>query len=149
MTRPNVEDYLNQGIHGPKEINPDERRKFLGTLRERVVIALTQAQVREERVYQELLDAVKTNPKAHLLLNGNIDYSSLSKYIKLCEQNRMEYSIVTNKDFNSELGLVLAEEYAVDKEEIYIQYKKIGFEENKTSGKKGLLSMLKGVFNRN
>ncbi|MDO7488647.1 DUF1694 domain-containing protein [Peribacillus frigoritolerans] len=40
MSRLNVEDYLEQGIHGPKEIKPGERREFLGTLRERVVIVL-------------------------------------------------------------------------------------------------------------
>ena len=36
-----LEEYLEQGIHGKKEINPEERRKFLGTIRERIVIALT------------------------------------------------------------------------------------------------------------
>lgn len=146
MTKPSVEDYLNQGIYGPKEINPDERRKFLGTLRERVVIALTQAQVREENVYHEVIDAMKSNPKAKLLLNGNMEYPTLSKYIKLCNKYKVKYSIVTNKDHQSELGLVLAHEFAVDKKDIYVHQKKVQFEKSTSSGKKGFLSKISGVF---
>ena len=51
MPKPNIDDYLNQGIYGTKETNPDERRQFLGTLRERIEVALTQGQVMEEKVY--------------------------------------------------------------------------------------------------
>ncbi len=54
MKKSDVEDYLTQGIHGAKETNPDERRKFLGTLRERVEIALIQGQVMEESIYLEV-----------------------------------------------------------------------------------------------
>ena len=49
LTESNVEDYLKQGMYGPKETNPDERRKYLGTLRERIEMALTKAQVMEKR----------------------------------------------------------------------------------------------------
>ncbi|WP_316252510.1 DUF1694 domain-containing protein [Bacillus aquiflavi] len=49
MVKPTVDDYLQKGIYGQKEIKPDERRKFLGTLRERVIVALKQSQVREKK----------------------------------------------------------------------------------------------------
>ena len=54
MTESNVEDYLKQGMYGPKETNPDERRKYLGTLSERIEMALTKAQVMEEEIYKEV-----------------------------------------------------------------------------------------------
>lgn len=146
MSGPNLDDYLQQGIYGQKEINPDERRKFLGTLRERVVIALTQAQVREENVFTEVEDSLKSNREATLLLNGNIDYVHLSKYIKLASKYNVEYTIVTNNDHNSEIGLVLAQEYAVDKEDIYVTQKKIEYVESKE--KKGLLSGFTKLFKK-
>lgn len=143
MSKPNVEDYLQQGIYGQKEINPDEKRKFLGTFRERVIIALTQSQVRENDIYQEVADAIKANGEAKLLLNGNMAYSYLSKYTKLGNQYGVEYTIVTNKDYNSELGLVLADAHAIDKEEIYVSHKKVKYEEKK---EKGMFSIFKKVF---
>lgn len=129
MSGPNLDDYLQQGIHGQKEINPDERRKFLGTLRERIVLALTQAQVREDIIFPEVEQALEENQKATLLLNGNIDYSHLSKYMKLCNDQNIKYSIVTNKEHNSEIGLVLAHDYAVDKEDIYVTKPQVSYEE--------------------
>ncbi|WP_394140938.1 YueI family protein [Cytobacillus oceanisediminis] len=130
----NIDDYLQQGIHGQKQTKPDERRKFLGTLRERIVIALKQPQVREDGIYPQVEEALKTNSQAHLYLNGNMSYSYLSKYIKSASKYKVEYTIVTNKEHNSEIGLVLAHDYAIDKPDIYVERKTVKAEPKKASG---------------
>lgn len=140
MTKPDIEDYLAQGIHGPKETNPDERRKFLGTLRERVEIALTQGQVMEDTIYQEVEQAMKQHKGTQLLLNGHIDYKFLSKYIKLANQNNIRYTVVTNKEYVSDIGLVLAHQEAVDKENIFVT-KKLNIT-NEKKEKKGVFSFI-------
>ncbi|KAB7672454.1 YueI family protein [Bacillus sp. B1-b2] len=121
MSDPNLDDYLQKGMYGAKETKPEERRKFLGSLRERVVIALTQAQVIEKKVYTEIEEAIKSNSGAKLYLNGHLDYSYLSKYMKVANQLKMEYTIVTNKDGDSEIGLLIAYDHAIDKDEIYVK----------------------------
>ncbi|MCM3677031.1 YueI family protein [Peribacillus simplex] len=121
MSRLKVEDYLEQGIHGPKEIKPGERREFLGTLRERVVIVLKKSQVFEANVYPEIEQLMKQYPRSKLFLNGQMDYQYLGKYIKLAMSHNIPYKIVLNKDYNSNLGLVLAENNAINKEGIYIE----------------------------
>ena len=121
MSRLKVEDYLEQGIYGPKEIKPGERREFLGTLRERVVIVLKKSQVFETNVYPEIEQMMKQYPRSNLFLNGQMDYQYLGKYIKLAMSHNIPYKIVLNKDHNSDLGLVLAENNAINKEEIYIE----------------------------
>lgn len=144
----NVDDYIQQGIYGEKQTKPDERRRFLGTLRERIVIALTQSQVREPGVYKQVEDALKENQKAHLYLNGNMSYGEFSKYIKAAGKYKVDYTIVTNKDHNSEIGLVLAYDYAIDKEDIYVK-KEMGVKkQEKAKGKKGALTILSNVFKR-
>jgi uncharacterized protein YueI len=50
-----------------------------------------------------------------------MDYQYLGKYIKLAMSHDIPYKIVLNKDHNSDLGLVLAESNAINKEEIYIE----------------------------
>ena len=121
MSKPTIDDYLNQGIYGPKETNPDERRKFLGTLRERIEIALTKAQVMEDKVYSEVEHAMRSHPQIHLFLDGNMTYSYLSKYVKTAAQYQIPYTMVSNKDYHSEIGLVLAHKEAVDKENIFVK----------------------------
>src|SRR4051812_37368874 len=123
MPKSDLDEYLQQGIYGPKVTNPDERRKFLGTIRERIEVALTQSQVMEKVIYPEVEKKMKAHSQTHLLLNGQIDYRYLSKYIKKANQLNIHYTIVTNKEYNSEIGLVLAHEKAVDQEEIYVTSK--------------------------
>ncbi|MCM3163984.1 YueI family protein [Metabacillus litoralis] len=118
-----LDEYIQQGITGPREINPDERRKFLGTLRERVVVALTQSQVREKGTYSEVEELMKQNKEATLFLNGKMNYTYLSDYIKLANNVGNKYLISTDKEHETDLGLVLAYDYAVDKENIYITKK--------------------------
>lgn len=115
-----LDEYIQQGIHGPREINPDERNKFLGTLRERVIVVLTKSQVRENGTYHEVEKLMKQNQQATLFLNGKMNYTYLSDYIKLANKTGNKYLLSTDKEHETDLGLVLAYDYAVDKENIYI-----------------------------
>lgn len=112
-----------KGIHGNKETKLSERRKFLGTLRERIIIVLTQSQIRESGIYPQVETAFKNNRDAHLYLNGNMNYNELSKYTQLANKFKIEYTIVTNKDYNSDIGLAFAHNYAIDRDEIYVKNK--------------------------
>ena len=76
---------------------------------------------------------MEENPQAHLFLNGNMNYEELSKYIKLAAKYKLEHTIVTNKEHDSENGLVLAVDHAIDKEEIYITKKEVVPQEVKKS----------------
>ncbi|WP_419880688.1 YueI family protein [Peribacillus sp. B-H-3] len=125
MSRLNVDEILHQGIHGKKEIKPDEKKKFLGTFRERVIVVLTQAQVRETKLYEEVAGFMNEHKDAKLLLNGKVDVSHLNKYITLASRYHIPYKIVINKEGETNLGLVLAKEYAIDKEDIYLTKKKV------------------------
>ncbi|HEY9577989.1 MAG TPA: YueI family protein [Pseudobacillus sp.] len=120
MSKKNVDDILQEGIYGKKEINPEERRKFLGTLRERIVAALLQDQVREEEVYPELIELMKKNSQAKLYLNGSLNITYLKKYITAAEKQNLDYTIVINKNYGTDIGLVLAYDHAIDKEEIFL-----------------------------
>ncbi|CAG9610599.1 YueI family protein [Pseudoneobacillus rhizosphaerae] len=121
MERNKVDEILQQGIYGPKEIKPEERKRFLGTLRERIVVALTQAQVRDNSVNTELEKVMKENSKAQLYLNGQMEYPTLSKYLKMASKVGMQFTIVNNQEVETDIGLVVAYDHAIDKDEIFIK----------------------------
>ncbi|MGE7184395.1 YueI family protein [Peribacillus sp. NPDC006672] len=149
MSRPKVEDYLEQGIYGPKEIKPGERRKYLGTLRERVVIVLKKSQVFEMNVYPEIEQMMKRHPHSNLFLNGQMDYQYLGKYIKLAMSHNIPYKIVLNKDHNSDLGLVLAENNAINNEVIYIEKQNQAIQEIKKKSVKAFFKRwIKKILNK-
>ncbi|MFB5197909.1 YueI family protein [Neobacillus sp. KR4-4] len=145
MKKPTVDEVLQQGIYGPLQTKPDERRKFLGTLRERIVLALTKSQVGEANIYPQVEKQMKEKPQSHLFLNGNMSYETLSKYVKLATKYKVEHTLVTNKDHDSEIGLVLAMDHAIDKEDIYITNKEPNIIKDEGKKSKGFFSKL---FNR-
>lgn len=118
MTK-DVHDILQEGIHGPKDIKPEERNKYLGTLRERIVAVLTKTQVRQSYTNQ-IEDLLKLHPDVKMILNGDMNYSYLSKYIKLANTYKIPFTISNNQEHSTDIGLVLAYNYAIDKENISI-----------------------------
>ncbi|PFW92984.1 hypothetical protein COL32_17930 [Bacillus pseudomycoides] len=121
MVNKNVEDYLQEGIHGQKQNKPEERNMYLGTLRERVEIALTIGQVMQSTVYTEVANSMRTSQSLQLYVNGSISYPHLSKYIKLANEKNVPFTIVQNKGTQTPIGLVLAHNTAVDKEQVYVE----------------------------
>jgi uncharacterized protein YueI len=148
LNKPSVDDVLKEGMYGPKEIKPEEKRQFLGTYRERVIIALKIGQVAQQRVYPQVEQNMKEHPTSHLFLNGHISYEQLSKYVKLANKYKIENTIVTNKEHDTDIGLVLAMGYAIDKEDIYVENPED--QANKTKNvKKKKSSLLAKLFRRN
>lgn len=124
MSKKSVDDILQEGIYGKKEIKPEERRRFLGTLRERIVVALLQNQVREKEAYPELIELMKEHRQAKLYLNGTLHISYLKKYMAAAEQHGLDYTMVVNQNHATDIGLLLAYDYAIDKEEIFLTKRK-------------------------
>lgn len=146
MTKDDVNDYLTQGIYGRKEIKPQEKIEWLGTFRERVVIALTQKQVKKDQVYPEIEQMILKYPKATMLLNGEMEYGYLSKYISLADRYKLPFRMVSDHETDTDMGLVLACPDAVDLENILVAE---GTEEEKPEAKakdKGLSSFFANLF---
>ncbi|WAA12608.1 YueI family protein [Fervidibacillus halotolerans] len=120
---PNLDDYLKKGMYGVKSIKADERQRFLGTIRERIIIALFKEQIYESGVYPEVEQAMKNHPKARLLLNGKISYEYLSKYMKLANKRNIPFTVVQDLVDDTDIGLVLTYDYAINKEHIFIEKK--------------------------
>ncbi|MBY0097903.1 YueI family protein [Mesobacillus maritimus] len=148
MGKQNLDDILQQGIHGAKQTKPDERRKFLGTIRERVVVALSKAEVRKKQIEPEFKQLLESNKGAQIYLNGNMNYTFYSKYIALADGMKVPYKIVTNKEHDSEYGLVLAYDYAIDKEDISLSKKPIVKIEEAPHEGTGFFTKVKTLFSK-
>ncbi|OLP63466.1 hypothetical protein BACPU_31200 [Bacillus pumilus] len=121
MKEESVDFYLQQGIFGHAETKPDERRMFLGSLRERALLALTKGQVSRKQPYQEVEKILKANQQATILLNGELSYASYSQYVKMANTARCSFKVVNQLEAQSPFGLVIAMPNAINKEHIYIE----------------------------
>lgn len=147
MSKKNVDDYLTEGMYGTRLPKDDERRKYLGTLRERIILALTVGQVMTDSGIEQLAEAMKQHPESKLLINGKVSYRFMSAEIKVANEHNISYTIVADESNEAGVGAVLTYDYAINKEEIFIQ----DIEENDEHDKEekdevSFLDKLKGLF---
>ncbi|PTA86720.1 DUF1694 domain-containing protein [Bacillus sp. Nf3] len=121
MKEESVDFYLQQGIFGHAETKPDERRMFLGSLRERALLALTKGQVSRNKPYHEVEQILKTNRQATVLLNGELSYASYSQYVKMANASGCSFKVVNHHEAHSPFGLVIEMPSAVNQEHIYLK----------------------------
>ncbi|MEE3677959.1 YueI family protein [Bacillus safensis] len=121
MKEESVDFYLQQGIFGHAETKPDERRMFLGSLRERALLALTKGQVSRNKPYHEVEQILKTNRQATVLLNGELSYASYSQYVKVANAAGCSFKVVNHHEAHSPFGLVIEMPSAVNQEHIYLK----------------------------
>ncbi|MFD2759977.1 YueI family protein [Lentibacillus juripiscarius] len=126
MEKKNVDDYLTEGIYGPKETKRSEREKFLGTIRERIVIALTKGQVMSDKGLTKLDEAMQQNKDAKLLINGDVSYRFLKEEKALANKYDIPYTEIINKEAETDIGAVLTYDHAIDKEHIFIEDEPVG-----------------------
>ena len=121
MSKKSVEDYLTDGIYGTRLPKQKERDYFLGTLRERIVIALTIGQVMTDKGLQKLEENMQQNKEAKLLFNGKIASRFLKEEKDLANKHQISYTVVTNEEVETDIGAVLAYDHAIDKENIFYE----------------------------
>ncbi|MCM3616459.1 YueI family protein [Sutcliffiella horikoshii] len=116
----NIDDYIDRGLKGTPETKPSERREYLSQLRERIILALTNGQVLQPKPFKPIANLMKRHPSSRLYLDGDLDYMHLSKYIRIANENNIPFTIVDDKTSSTNIGLVLANPTAIDKEEIFV-----------------------------
>lgn len=119
-----TQDYLSKGIYGNKKTNPDERNKYFGSLRERVYLSMTIEQLMSNEYLDALKKEIRLHPQQQLLLNGQIDMSKLSPYIKISQDTDCSFRIVSDEGAqHSPFGLIYVSTHAVNEEVVDVAVK--------------------------
>jgi len=121
MSRKSVDDYLIDGIYGAKRPKEAEREKYLGTLRERIVIVLTKGQVMTDNSIKQLEEAIQEYPDSRLLVNGDIAYRFSQKEKAIANKYNIPITVVSNEGTDTDIGAILTYDYAIDKKDIFIK----------------------------
>lgn len=141
-----VDDYLTEGMYGLRRPKEAEREHYLGTLRERIVLALTKGQVMTDAHLKDLEEAIKQHPETKLIFNGDIANRFFKKEKAIADKHSIPYSVITNKESSTDIGAVLTYDYAVHIENIFVQSAKSKKSESKQKTKTPLLTRLKNWF---
>jgi uncharacterized protein YueI len=115
----NMDDYLQEGIYGSKQTKPDERRLFLGSLRERAAFVLTQEQVNQQKGLQAFDEVLKQHSDVDLLFNAQHSLNTLSPYRRIALKHGKNYTIIDEDTNEHAYGIVVTYDHAVDIDDIF------------------------------
>ena len=100
MAEDNMQEHLNSALYGPPQTKPDERRKYMGSLRERVALCISNQELADPKRHHQVAPFLKDfhdrNYKA--LLNGKLDVS-----IVTVTRRSMVMNSVTQTDLRANL----------------------------------------------
>jgi len=115
-----MEQTVAVGIKGAPELKYEEKKRHLGEFRERILKLLTIAQVMEDKIYPEIVEALQDQRATKILINGDIAYKFRNKYQKIAHELGKSYTIIHDPELKGDAGLVVAGDRAVDVENINI-----------------------------
>lgn len=125
MANKDVQDYLEKGMYGAPQIKPDEKRKYLGTFRERIYLSMTLAEMSNTRNLTYFKEELTTNPNHQVLINAAVASHLQNTYMVATQKANCPFKIVDtdNQAHPQAIGLVYAAEEAVNVERISVTEK--------------------------
>ncbi|MGX7196236.1 YueI family protein [Enterococcus olivae] len=120
-----LQKHLDKGLYGAPLLNPDEQKKYLGTFRERCLVSMTLAQMKNQKNKQLLKQHLSNYQDNVILINGALPESLQNSYIQLITSANVSFTIVnqTESCTPDSIGLLVVAEQAVNEQTIDIEQK--------------------------
>ncbi|MCX2456095.1 YueI family protein [Lacticaseibacillus nasuensis] len=99
-----LQSHLSAGLYGTPQTNPDERRHYLGSLRERCALVLTNADLQNAATLAAFTKALPQyqHRDLKLLLNGKLPSDVTTPYLTLATKAALPFTLVN--DDTAQLG---------------------------------------------
>ncbi|WP_390408648.1 DUF1694 domain-containing protein [Lacticaseibacillus jixiensis] len=124
MTKDELNERLTQSMNGNPQTRPDERRQYLGSLRERVALAITNEQLKDPKTLPSCQQALAKYTAADgykLLLNGKLDVTLLAPYMQLARRVNLPFTSINDDSAHLEpdaYGLLVVNQAAINHADI-------------------------------
>lgn len=115
-----LEKTITMGLHGAPELRPEEKRRYLGSFRERVLQAVTFDQLRTREGIKAMTDALKDPRAVELLIHEQARGTAMPLIVE-ARRRGVDFTIVSNPDFVGNIAAALVAADAVDAAELYAE----------------------------
>ncbi|MBZ5969123.1 DUF1694 domain-containing protein [Leuconostoc gasicomitatum] len=111
-------------LGGQSQINPDEQKHYLGTFRERVVVAVKYSQLRSLDVQSQFETTLKSHSMGKVLIDQNIAGDSFAPYVAIATRTKHPFTLLSHTiesiHQNDPIAVLLAADTAVNIDNIYL-----------------------------
>lgn len=124
MAEQDPTDRLMQQLNGNPQTLPDQRRLYLGSLRERVALAITNQELQTDTTLPAFVNALKPygqDPTYKVLLNGKVDVTKTAPYMKAIKAQGLSFTLVNDDTASLDpkrFFLLVVNQQAINRENI-------------------------------
>jgi uncharacterized protein YueI len=134
-----VQEHITSAIFGPRQTKIDERRHYLGSLRERVELRLSNDEMSEPATFRRFKAVLPQylHKDLQVLINGKEGMGISGPYVKLCSHLEMPFTLINNDNAKldpDESGLLIVAKEAVFRSDEEIKLPPAPQTESKKSG---------------
>ena len=113
-----LERTIRTGIHGTPQLRPDEKRRFLGFFKERVIQAVTFKQIQTAEGLQVMEEALRDSRGVELVIHKKARTRAMPLIVQARKQG-LDFTIVSNPNLQGEVAVILVAKDAVDVPTLY------------------------------
>ncbi|MCT4387757.1 DUF1694 domain-containing protein [Leuconostoc pseudomesenteroides] len=110
--------------NGTPKINPDEQSRYLGTFRERVIVAVKVSQLGSTAIQSAFATSLKSHSIGKVLIDQNLAGDYFAKYVGLATQSKHPFTLLSDATKNHQqddpIAVLLAANTAVNVDNIYL-----------------------------
>ncbi|HBG02477.1 MAG TPA: hypothetical protein DDW87_13065 [Firmicutes bacterium] len=113
-----LEKTVRTGIHGTPQLRPDEKRRFLGFFRERVIQAVTFDQMRSSAGLKVMTEVLGDPRGVELVIHKRARVHAMPLIVE-ARKKGLDFTIVSNPNLVGEVAVQLVAKDAVDVPVLY------------------------------
>ncbi|MBM7615133.1 YueI family protein [Alkaliphilus hydrothermalis] len=113
---------LDYALHGTPQLKADEKRKWLGEFRERVLMGITFQQALEDEAIRYVENALKDPMGEILIVNNRIPMKIMTKYMQLAKRMNKEYKTMATNCIEA-MGVVVVNRRAINRNDVVPEIK--------------------------
>ncbi|MGO3499312.1 YueI family protein [Leuconostoc falkenbergense] len=110
--------------NGTPKINPDEQSRYLGTFRERVIVAVKVSQLGSTAIQSAFAASLKSHSIGKVLIDQNLASDYFAKYVGLATQSKHPFTLLSDatksRQQDDPIAVLLAANTAVNVDNIYL-----------------------------
>lgn len=121
----NLNERLEQSSHGPLQTKPDEHRRYLGSLRERVYLKMTITDLENPTSRQIFLNHINEYKDYQILINGKMDQNEAIDQIEAsCAKENIPFTLISDENAQTNpdsAAILVVAKSAINKDRIAIK----------------------------
>lgn len=112
-----LEKTVLAGIHGAPQLKKEERNRYLGFFRERVIQAVTFDQIKTKAGVAAITKALEDKSAYELIIHSNVRTYAMS-CIVTAQKRGIDFTITSDPKFRGEVAVIVVSQSAVDVEQL-------------------------------